>query len=541
MSQLEAILGAIQILSRLSLVHIQDLLPHRITLEHTLQIISQALVAIHHESSRQRECSVETSSQLASVQSSVLYPRSFTGSPISSSIQTSISRANERDGSISDYSEHIAPEARKISQILSDPKRSKKIWEYLSAPESDPIRYRGDDWTHEDPRVIDIRFCTRSHSLDAKFRRGLGQRSLAQEYDEWEKKTFRTSRVLTLYRDITAAEDLNGHINQFLSVNNHRFKDKNTALHGIKHGIRLLVFERIYDNIGISSILIPLYSHFRGIKYKTFKTLKNLLQASFLWDSLARDKYLWLEKCQHRYDGEFSRIHRGFCLISVTERSKVWQRIQNNLRSTFNNNKESQRAASDVGNSTAASSDLPHLRSLCTTLQEGQHYSHSQSIATALRQPHEERVIHPPFSLALDGVAGIFEPRPIAETPLAMGSNDQSNSGCLTDQQSSARAIETVFGTNVEDVYSPAPIYDDRFEYSNSTDGRPIHPFNPFEYPGMLSQPPPGVPEMFPRFDFNPLEYPTCNFLSDNNTLMEPQQPTPHDQFLQPTVDSGFN
>ncbi|KAJ5115526.1 hypothetical protein NUU61_001285 [Penicillium alfredii] len=306
MSEIEAIVQATHVLSGLSVINIQDLLPYQNKLENTLRILERSLEAIQRRSS-----------QLSGSVKPSLRPYSPTSSPDpqppfqhgsdepsprpSSSSQPSTPRADERNSLVSDESENLGSDARSLLQALGDSKRSKKILDYLSSG-SDPINGSQNDWIQEDPRVNDIKFCSTNRSLDAKFRRGLGQRSLAIEYDEWEQKIFNTSRVSELCRDLSAADQHDGHINQFLRENTHRFKDEKSASHGIRHGIRLLVFERTYEHVGVSAILILVYSQFRSVKYKNYLLLKELLQKDHLWGSLASGKSSWFRQCEKQYE-----------------------------------------------------------------------------------------------------------------------------------------------------------------------------------------------------------------------------------------------
>lgn len=84
--------------------------------------------------------------------------------------------------------------------VLEGEKRSKEKRDYLSSPDCDPIDGSETfDWTEEDPRVIDLRLGSSPNpSFDVKFRRGLSQRSLAGEYNQWERETFNISRVIEL-------------------------------------------------------------------------------------------------------------------------------------------------------------------------------------------------------------------------------------------------------------------------------------------------------------------------------------------------------
>lgn len=100
-------------------------------------------------------------------------------------------------------------------------------------------------------------------------------------------------------------DDNSGLISRFLEQRVIRFQNKESASHGIRDGIRLLVFERIYSHVGISAILILLFTLFRDVKYRSFVALKRLLEKSGAWHDLAKDKSSWLTACQFRYDGKF--------------------------------------------------------------------------------------------------------------------------------------------------------------------------------------------------------------------------------------------
>lgn len=87
---------------------------------------------------------------------------------------------------------------------------------------------------------------------------------------------------------------IKGHMEQFLDVNAHRFQDRNTTLHGLKHSMRLLVFKSIYYRCaGVSSILILVYSAFRSVKYKDLPDLEVFLK-NLAWCLFVREKSLWL-------------------------------------------------------------------------------------------------------------------------------------------------------------------------------------------------------------------------------------------------------
>lgn len=301
MINLSAIVEAIQILSRLDTISTQDLIPYRSTLEQTLRIIEKKLDTIPSESSRS-ETSLQHFSQQPTPATPITCSGSFACSGTSCATHSSVEETGENNDTTEEASEAL--DVQRLMGALHGARRSEKVFKYLSS-QSDPLAQNGDDWVQEDPRVVDIRLCNRGCSLDACFRRGLGQRSLAMEFDEWEREVFGTSRVSRRSLDPKAIDDNIGLINRFLAQNSVPFRNKESASHGIRDGIRLLVFERIYGHVGVSAILILLFTLFREVKYGSFAALKRLLQETGAWHNLAKDKSSWLTACQIRYDGKF--------------------------------------------------------------------------------------------------------------------------------------------------------------------------------------------------------------------------------------------
>lgn len=288
-------------MSRLDAISTQDLIPYRSTLEQTLRIIEKTLDTIPSEAPQSE----------TSLQDSPLQPTPITSITCSETAANNVtpcatpSSVEESDG-INSTTEEASEtlDAQRVMNALHGTPRSEKVFKYLSS-HRDPLVQNGDDWVQEDPRVIDIRLCNRGCSLDACFRRGLGQRSLAIEFDEWEREVFGTSRVSMRALDPNEIDDNSGLINRFLEEGIIRFQNKESASHGIRDGIRLLVFERMYGYVGISAILILLFTLFRDVKYGSFVALKRLLEKSGAWHDLAKDKSSWLTACQFRYDSKF--------------------------------------------------------------------------------------------------------------------------------------------------------------------------------------------------------------------------------------------
>lgn len=162
-------------------------------------------------------------------------------------------------------------------------------------------------WRKDDPRIVDLQIAGDSKpSANIKFRRGLSQRSLAIEFDDWEWKTHRTSilKERATNPSVEPSRKL-GHITGFLNANRHRFHNLVAARAGIEHGLKLLVSETLLGGIGYSAILIFRYGKFRAVKYAEFNDLKDAIKKSNSIKKLAEQKADWFGQCQSIYDGKW--------------------------------------------------------------------------------------------------------------------------------------------------------------------------------------------------------------------------------------------
>lgn len=156
----------------------------------------------------------------------------------------------------------------------------------------------------EDPRVVDLQLDKVRLSPEAKFRKGLSQRSLAIEYSQWEHCTYGSSKVNELAEDLSISRERGlGHIKQYLKRNDHRFKNQQVTRTGIEHGIKMLVFERLLGKRAISAILSFKYRRFRAIKFEELIFLVTIVNQKKWVAELLEQKAEWLDGCQHQYDG----------------------------------------------------------------------------------------------------------------------------------------------------------------------------------------------------------------------------------------------
>lgn len=189
---------------------------------------------------------------------------------------------------------------KELMQALDKAKDS--IKEYLSRSEVEATR----DVLQrrvEDPRVVDLKL-GKKPSPEATFRKGLGQRSLALEFEQWELCVHKSSKVTELVKDLSLSQERrHGHIREYLQSNTHRFQDRATTGKGIEHGIKLLVFERMFGARVISGILSFIYRRFRAVRYEELALLQGMMRHSQWLAELASSKAAWFDRCQGQYEG----------------------------------------------------------------------------------------------------------------------------------------------------------------------------------------------------------------------------------------------
>ena len=192
----------------------------------------------------------------------------------------------------------------RLIQSLS--KQSIQIQNFLSKTEPEAISEEP-EWVNEDPRIVDLKLDGERSAdcLKAKFRKGLSQRSLAIEYNQWELDAYRTSRVDELVCDLSSAKTSKlGHIAEYIR-RNRRFVDKATAGKGIGHGLKLLVIEKLLGINSTSAILIFSYRKFRDVKFGEFEYLTTQLKDLEWAAAILEQEADWFNSYQKTYDGMY--------------------------------------------------------------------------------------------------------------------------------------------------------------------------------------------------------------------------------------------
>jgi len=176
------------------------------------------------------------------------------------------------------------------------------------------------EWMAEDPRIVDIQIAgvTSKPTANHKFRRGLSQRSLALEFDDWEINThgISSTKERATNPSVQSIRKL-GHITEFLEANPRRFHNLGAARDGIEHGIKLLVCEMLMGGIGVSAILIFRFSSLRALKYEELNDLKDAIEKQGSVKELAGQKADWLRQCQSEYDGKWLWLWLGLAFARL--------------------------------------------------------------------------------------------------------------------------------------------------------------------------------------------------------------------------------
>ena len=154
---------------------------------------------------------------------------------------------------------------------------------------------REPQWMADDPRIVDLVIAQPDASPVTKFRRGLSQRSLASEFEDWEQGFPQASEAKSRRK---------GLIPRFLAANKHRFLNDAAAKKGILHGSKLLRCERLFGGIGVSVMLIFYLTQFYKVKLHELPDLKAKILSSDPLKKLAEQKAGWLRQCQRDYDGK---------------------------------------------------------------------------------------------------------------------------------------------------------------------------------------------------------------------------------------------
>jgi hypothetical protein len=320
----EEILRASELLSDVSNVNLNDLLPHRDKLQDALRNLQRILDDAQCELPACHPIQPSTQSlnhpqkAVEDNQSSLNQTQAAVGDNQSSLNQTqaavgdnqSSSKKTKKVAGGNPSSKNSVPATSKLLATLEDNKE--KIIKYLSNEDLSYGGWEGEDWKKEDPRIVDLQIGKKSKDTwGTKVQKCLSRQSLVKEFTSWEQKTYRYSTVEEIARELTDDCSKNnrsdGHITGFLELNKHRFLNQNTAMMGIKQGIRERSFTKYFGHEGMILVLAMAPRKFRGVKYSEFHLLKEQFGLSS-WASVAARNTPSFQRRLRAYDGRSSDI-----------------------------------------------------------------------------------------------------------------------------------------------------------------------------------------------------------------------------------------
>jgi hypothetical protein len=160
------------------------------------------------------------------------------------------------------------------------------------------------DWADVDLRVHDIRLGATGHDKNTKFRKGLGERSLALQYHEWEMREFGCSRLSKLREDPGNAKNVaDGQIANFIST--HGLPKIKCVEKAIQHGTKLLLLEHLVGTFTTSAVLFFAFGKFRDVNYPEMEDLAASMLANKWIAELIEEAAPWFEDCWTSYEGQY--------------------------------------------------------------------------------------------------------------------------------------------------------------------------------------------------------------------------------------------
>ncbi|PGG97176.1 hypothetical protein AJ79_09313 [Helicocarpus griseus UAMH5409] len=171
-------------------------------------------------------------------------------------------------------------------------------------------------WVGVDVRVLDIQRFSRRKTYQDAFRCYLAERSLALEFEAWEKKNYQTSRVDEIVKNPSVAENkTGGHLAEFLTS-----KRQNDGCEvppdGLKNGQKYLVIERQNPEHRAIVAILSLHSasRVRNTSFNDLEIIRSMLAADKYKNitRLAKDKSEYLDRAQSLYYYSLSGYSTGY-------------------------------------------------------------------------------------------------------------------------------------------------------------------------------------------------------------------------------------
>jgi hypothetical protein len=175
------------------------------------------------------------------------------------------------------------------------------IKEYTEKPVKEAVTCSV-DLADVDPRVQDIWLGETKHGMKTKFRKGLGELSLATDMHKWELQEFGNSKLQITCNDPEKYRSIPGRIDSFIAARH--LPDDESIRKGLSHGTKLLLIDHLVGKSNASAmLLIFVFTKFREVNYPDMKTLADSLRKDSSIHNLAQKTAAWFQLCLNIYEG----------------------------------------------------------------------------------------------------------------------------------------------------------------------------------------------------------------------------------------------
>jgi hypothetical protein len=208
---------------------------------------------------------------------------------------------------------------RKLKKGLSTPSSS-----LLEALESDKIKKKIEKYIQRSPehavirtveladldfRLLDIQHVDAHSDDQTKFRKGLGERSLGEQYHKWEMREFKRSKLDDLCKDPGVGNTGEGNIVEFIKANG--LPEESYVQKAIRNGTRLLLLDHLFGAAGASAVVSFAPSRFRDVTGPDLQGLADSMRQNAWITGLMPMLKPWIEGCWAVYDGQQSETILG--------------------------------------------------------------------------------------------------------------------------------------------------------------------------------------------------------------------------------------
>ncbi|KAI3139154.1 hypothetical protein CBS147326_2832 [Penicillium roqueforti] len=245
--------------------------------------------------------------------------------------------------------------ANEVLLFMSKLERQQKAIEtFVKLNEDDAISIN-QGWMHEDPLDIDIELSDRHISPPQKLRGLLARYIRAGDYLIWAEARYgRPCKEFLIFDQKEADNKRQGHVSEYLSVNNFDPSRVEKIRKSIKHGLKYHSFEYTYGSSGAFAFLSQVHCAFRDLPYGHLSSLAEAIKKSKIWSQLAINKADWISNCRSIYSEECVKYRERGRKRSPEPADPAQQRPSKRVQPTTTSNTAT---GMETDNATAADGD----------------------------------------------------------------------------------------------------------------------------------------------------------------------------------------